>query len=64
MSGFSEDDRIRHKNNKFADSFETKSNALSIVLNDISLSDIVQSLKDQGFKVVLRDDNVMVISAE
>jgi hypothetical protein len=64
MSGFNEDERIRHKNNKFADSFEKKSNALSLVLNDVSLSDIVKSLKDQGFKITLRDDNVMVISGQ
>lgn len=61
MAGFNEDERIRHKNQKFAEAFTAKGKALNIILGDVSLADIVATLEAQGFRVTLKDDNIMVI---
>jgi hypothetical protein len=63
--GFYEDDRIRRKNAAYngsgeASTEETKSFDLALK-NDVSLSEVISTLKDAGFKITLVGTNTIVI---
>lgn len=63
MSGFSEDDRIRHKNDKFGNAFTNKKNNISLTLVDISIIEIVELFKEKGLTVELTHEGVMIVTS-
>ncbi len=66
MSGFSEDARIRHKNEKFAEAFDKKKkDDIQLKIGEaLSLSYLIEVLREKGLKVQLQENNVMVITAD